>query len=735
MNTHFLSLTALVAAIHLLPAVATHATSFMVTTTADGGIGSLRQAINDANNSSGTDTIAFHILGDGPHTIRPLTPLPTVTDPVVIDGYSQPGASANALATGDNAVLKIVLDGTYAGSTACGLTISAGASTVRGLVINNFGSYGILLSEVGANVVAGNFIGTDATGSQALGNGFTGIVINSVGNTVGGTEAGARNIISGNGNYGIEFWSQGCAGLVQGNYIGTDVTGTMTIPGQMYGILIQGAGANVVGGTTAEARNVVLGTGVGIIIYSANNVIQGNYVGVDATGSSGFNLDGNWSGWGIFRGFYIATQLADGNLIGGTAPGAGNVVSGCESAIAVEGCQRNRFQGNIVGADASGTLLLGNGLGIAVQQASENLVEGNVVVASGRVGIALEWASATRIEGNFVGTDRTRTLNLGNQIGICLSSCTGTKVGGTEDGAANTIAFSRLDGVVVDDDSQNPVLVQGNSIRGNSIWQNGGLGINLVPMGLEPLPWSDWEAPVVTLSDPEDADIGPNGLQNFPVIASAATSSAKTTITGTLNSAQNASYILDFYANSACDPSGYGEGESYLGSALVATDGNGDANFNVVLPVGAPVGWTITATATDPAGSTSEFSGCSAPVVQSDSTPPTISAVAASPVLLWPANHKLILVTIDYTATDESGVASRTLSATSSESDNGLGDGDTAGDIQLIPGDAHHIWLRAERAGNGNGRFYTVTITCTDTSGNVASKTVTVTVPKNQGKN
>ncbi len=741
--------TAAIAGASLLLVVSAHANTFTVKNTDDSGPDSLRQAILDANTNPDLDTINFAIPGAGPHIIRPSTSLAKITAPVFLSGYSQPGASANTLANGDNAVLKIILDGSQAGPDAYGLWLEGGQSEVRGLVVNGFSGGGIRLSVGGGSVVAGNFLGTDVTGSmaipngygwsagagvcifgsdenliggtapadrnvasgnpvgvhiqsgsrnrvqgsfigtdaagisplpntgqagvliygsggaayptrdnliggsatgagnlisgnrdsgiyiyssgnlvqgnligtdvtgiKALGNGAVGIRVDvwitTGGNTIGGTEAGARNVISGNGQYGITFQNIETGGVIQGNYIGTDVTGTQSIPGQMYGMIIVGGGGHVVGGTTPEAHNVVLASGVGIIVYSPNNVIQGNYVGVDATGTRTFSLNG---GWGIFRGFQVAGLSAHDNQIGGTEPGAGNVVSGCDSGIWVEGCNRNQIQGNIVGADASGTIALGNSLGIVVQATSdggsENLVEGNVVVASKQVGIALNWVSATRVEGNFVGTDRTRTLNLGNQVGISLEACTGTKLGGTDDGAANTLAFSRLDGVAVMDDSQNPVPVQGNSIRGNSIRQNGGLGINLVPYPIEPAPWCDWCAPVVTLNDPGDADIGPNGLQNYPVIALATASSAGVKITGTLNSAPNASYILDFYANSTCHESGHGEGDRYLGAASVTTDNNGDASFSVVLPVSVPVGWTITATATDPAGNTSEFSACS----------------------------------------------------------------------------------------------------------------------------
>jgi outer membrane protein assembly factor BamB len=117
-----------------------------------------------------------------------------------------------------------------------------------------------------------------------------------------------------------------------------------------------------------------------------------------------------------------------------------------------------------------------------------------------------------------------------------------------------------------------------------------------------------------------------------------------------------------------------------------------------------------------------------------DAEPPVIGDVSVSPSVLWPANHKLVLVTVNYTATDNSGPPVCSLSATSNEPDNGQGDGDTANDIGIIAGDPHHLWLRAERAGNGAGRTYTVTITATDAAGNSSQATVAVSVPKSQGK-
>ena len=170
-------------------------TAFTVTNTEDSGSGSLRQAILNANASGVLQTINFQIPGPGVHTIAPASRLPALTDPVLIDGYTQPGASPDTLTGGDNAVLNIVLSGTAAGlGAAFGLHITGGGSTVRGLVIDGFGSGstgdGILIDTRGGNTITGNAIGTDPTGTQPFGNGSSGIDVESSGNTDrGGTAA------------------------------------------------------------------------------------------------------------------------------------------------------------------------------------------------------------------------------------------------------------------------------------------------------------------------------------------------------------------------------------------------------------------------------------------------------------------------------------------------------------------------------------------------------------------
>jgi hypothetical protein len=145
-----------------------------------------------------------------------------------------------------------------------------------------------------------------------------------------------------------------------------------------------------------------------------------------------------------------------------------------------------------------------------------------------------------------------------------------------------------------------------------------------------------------------------------------------------------------------------------------------------------PVGTTVvTYIAKDAVGNSTE---CSFNVTVEDREAPVIKNLSATPTSLKPANHKLVLITLNYTVSDNCGRVTRSLSATSNEPDNGTGDGDQAKDIQFIPASAHSLYVRAERAGNGKGRVYTIVITCTDAHNNVATQKVLVTVPHDQGK-
>lgn len=167
--------------------------TFIVFNTNDGGAGSLRQAIISSNANPGLDTINFNIPVGGSQTLTPGSPLPTITEAVIIDGYSQFGTSQNSQADGNNAVLSIEIDGTNVGFDPC-MSITASGSTVRGLVINRC-RIGLRLETGGGNTIQGNFFGTDPTGTIELAN-TTGVDINeSPGNTIGGSTPAARNLI------------------------------------------------------------------------------------------------------------------------------------------------------------------------------------------------------------------------------------------------------------------------------------------------------------------------------------------------------------------------------------------------------------------------------------------------------------------------------------------------------------------------------------------------------------
>jgi hypothetical protein len=417
--------------------------TFTVTTTSDDGPGSLRQEILTANAAPGLDTIAFDIPGTGPFTIQPLSALPTITDPLVIDGYTQPGASPNSnpFGMGDNAVLMIELDGSHAGQDPSGLVIAAGGSTVSGLVINRFALHGIMLTGNGTNIVAGNFIGTDVTGTVALGNGWSppwpgyasGVYIDQSPpgkpgeNLVGGATPEARNLISGNPQ-GVEIgYSDG--NRVMGNFIGTDVTGTKAIPNTEWaGVMIQNNGQNNYIGAPGAGNLISGNDGIGVFNCCAGTaVIEGNLIGTDVTGTVAL---GNQEG---------VVLNGDGGVIGGTAAGAGNVISGNKyDGLALYGSGYS-IQGNLIGTDLRGTGQLGNGVIGFDTQASFCLIGGtvpgarNVISGNGAYGLEmiLDSAHDNVVQGNFIGPDITGTIALGNGTGIYLGgSCSNNLIGG-----------------------------------------------------------------------------------------------------------------------------------------------------------------------------------------------------------------------------------------------------------------------------------------------------------------
>jgi trimeric autotransporter adhesin len=305
----------------LLAAKSAHAATFTVNSTGDIGdatpdgvcdsspvpsvtLCTLREAIQEANAAPGADDIRFSILGGGVKTISPASPLPRITDTVTIDGYTQPGASPNTLQKGNDAVLLIELNGENAGSgqEANGLIILARDCVLRGLVVNRFERSGIAITGPSAsttgNRIEGNFIGTDPSGTQDLGNGDNGVIVNIGGNIVGGASPQQRNVICGNGGEGVVLGTL-TTSRVEGNYVGTAKDGVTALANDGEGVSIEGSTGSTVGGGVAGASNTIAfngGNGVSLTPgpLPVSRVPTGNRIArnsIFSNGGLGIDLD------------------------------------------------------------------------------------------------------------------------------------------------------------------------------------------------------------------------------------------------------------------------------------------------------------------------------------------------------------------------------------------------------------------------------------------------------------
>jgi len=424
------------------------AATFTVTNTADSGPGTLRQAILDANGNAGTDTIAFSIPGGGVHTVQPSSPLPAITDPVLVDGYTQPGSSPNTLSIGDNAVLLIEIDGAGAGLVAALVNVPASATTIRGLiVINAQGGDGVALSG-GGSQATGNFIGVRADGVTAAGNGCAGVRASSPANTIGGSSPGDRNVIAATQGCGIDLVISGTNNFVLGNYIGTNAAGTAALGGTI-GIDVTGT-AHILGGSSSGAGNLISGhSGDGIRIRdgSSGNLIRGNFIGTNATGTAALS---NSPG--------ISITDSPNNVMGGSSPGARNVISGNFEGLVIAGnaSAGNVIQGNFIGTNASGSSGVGNALrGVGIDDAPNTIVGGALVgsgnvVSGNQIGlkIASPGAAGTFIGGNLIGLNATGTAAIPNlAFGISIFSAANTSIGSGSTGSRNVISGNGASGV------------------------------------------------------------------------------------------------------------------------------------------------------------------------------------------------------------------------------------------------------------------------------------------------
>ena len=361
-----------------------------------------------------------------------------------------------------------------------------------------------------------------------------------------------------------------------------------------------GAGAN--GLTITTEASIVRGLsihgfdGAGILLAGlGGNTLEGNYIGTDSSGALASS-----------NGVGVLINNSPNNIIGGTTPAARSVISGNANdnvLIIGDGATGNTVVGNYVGPNAAGTapLSVSASAGVRIANASNNLVGGtnasarNLISGNGNgLVIAGDGATGNRVQGNLIGTDATGAQPLANTSkGVLIEDGSNNQIGGADNGAGNTIAFNRTGIALANSNLDNP-LSTGNAILANSIFSNRVMGIDLGD-------------DLVTFNDSAGHD-GPNKLQNFPVLTAVSSSTNNTDVQGTLNSTPNTQFRIEFFNSLRSDPFGQGQGKDFLGSTTVTTDAQGSANFNINLPpqpnCPSP---SITATATDPAGNTSEF--------------------------------------------------------------------------------------------------------------------------------
>ncbi len=502
--------------------------AIQVTNNNAAGPGSLRNAIDFANGNTGKDSIIFNIEGSNLHTIQPASPY-IITDPIVIDGYSQEGSQFAD--PGSPATLVIELNGMGLDDhNNAGLYIQAGNSTIRGLIITQFGDAGIHIQDAGNNTIEGNYIGTDQTGTTTRANFDDGLrIVNSPNNHIGGISPDKRNIISGNGDNGIELIQAGATGnLIEGNYIGIGADGNL-MGSQQNGIYIAAPG-NFIGTSEMGSGNVISGNFLdGVYITSGKatgNQVVGNFIGTSIDGLSARENGGygvtinqganhntigtgniisgnNISGVNILHSGSDANQVLWCNI--GTNKGATGSVANVENGVVIgEGASENLIgpnniisgntdagvyiygsltSGNIISENTIGTDITGNSLlsngddGVNIFDAPDNRIEGNVLVGAGIGGTGNNGieiygsnASGNVITANFIGTNALSTSGLGNGYsGVQIKRDAHDNIIGPD----NVISGNLNNGIRIESDSfEGGTSANGNIVTGNNIGTN-----------------------------------------------------------------------------------------------------------------------------------------------------------------------------------------------------------------------------------------------------------------------
>ncbi|HEX4794926.1 MAG TPA: Ig-like domain repeat protein [Humisphaera sp.] len=581
--------------------------SVAVSTTADSGTGSLRDALIYAQSHAGT-TITFD-LGSGTNVIAPTTSLPQVPDSTTI------AASGHA----------VVIDGTHVGGD--GLDLAGANSVIDGLVIVNFSTgAGIhILGTAHDSIVRNCYVGVDATGSAAAGN-ASGITIDSADDQI------INNVISANTNEGISVNSGGSGAVIQSNKIGTDATGEIDLGNSFDGIDITGASGLTIGGALGSTGNLISGnSGSGIVLVDASyNTIAGNLIGPDLSGVALLN-----DGFGNGASGIDLKGVSGHNTVGGSDAASRNVISNNNTngiRVRTSDSEPNSFVNNGIGVGSDGVATMGNqSNGVRVDSSGATFTA-NVVGHNAIDGFQLN--SAATLIGNFIGVAPDGTALGNDSFGIEVKADGSTITSNLiewsgfdpsafvddADGISINASHTTISGNTIANNTQNGVAVYSgvdNSIQHNSIHDNSGLGIDLVnPNDIHPA--------TVTPND-SAGHVGPNDFQNFPVITSAVINGTNLKINGHLDNATvGAVYTIDVYANTTPDASMHGEGEIWLGQITFTADASGAFQGLVARPASASA--ALSSTATDSDGNTSEFSLDAAAIVGA----PTLVTVTAN---------------------------------------------------------------------------------------------------------
>jgi hypothetical protein len=568
------------------------------------------------------------------------------------DGVEILNASSNTVS---NDLIGLGVDGVTAlgnGNDGVSVLGQGSGNLITADTISANAGGGVRLNGVSGDTVAGNFIGLAADGMTARGNGGNGVsLINASGNAIG--LAGDANVISGNAADGVVIAGAGARGnQIAGNLIGLNAAGNAPIANGTDGVdVVAGASDNTIGGAVVGPGGVVpggntiggnAGNGVHLAgVGTSGNLVAGNFIGLNAAGHAPIANGGD--GVRLDSG-------ASNNTIGNAGGGAGNTISGNVGNGAF-----------LTGAGTSGNLIAGNFIGLNAP--------GDAPIANGVDGVRLD------------------------------SGASNNTIGGQTSGLGNVIAFNAK-GVVVAGAS-----TVGDSILGNSIHDNAGLGIDLGDDGITP----NGTAPP-----------GPNHFQNFPVLTQVDQSGASVTVVGFLQGAPGATYTIEFFANAALDPSGFGQGERLLGSVQAVADmRTGLAQFHFTFNQD-PNSPFVTATATSAAGDTSEFSlGVRATVVAAVPLP-TALLISGGPVVEGGTTTVSFLNAFDPSAADRAAGFHFAYDF-DNDGDFDLGDGTYAGSVAassvLIPlaflgrGPGDYIIHGRIIAQDGGFTDYTVVVT------------------------